>query len=146
MNTFVKEFCKRGLLAAGCGPVILAIIYGILGANGTIVSLTPGKVCLGILTVSLLAFIVAGISVVYQIEKLPLGWSTLLHGFTLYASYIVIYLVNGWLKQQLTAILGFTGIFAAGYAVIWLVIWLTTRRKISRINETLNRQKELPGD
>ncbi len=137
MKAYVKEFCKRGLIAAGGGPCVMAIVYGILGATGAVESLTPCQVCLEILTVSLLAFIVAGMTVVYQIEKLPLGWAITLHGITLYVTYILIYLVNGWLQRQLVSVLVFTGVFIVGYAVIWLTIWLSTRKNTAAINQKL---------
>ena len=41
MKKCVMEFVRRGLMAAAGGPVILAIIYGILGAVGVIETLTP---------------------------------------------------------------------------------------------------------
>ena len=137
MKAHVKEFLKRGLMAAGGGPGVMAIVYGILGATGAVESLAPGQVCLEILTVMLLAFIVAGMTVVYQIEKLPLGWAITLHGITLYATYILIYLVNGWLQRQLVSVLVFTGVFIVGYAVIWLVIWLSTRKNTAKVNQNL---------
>lgn len=137
MNNHVKEFCKRGLMAAGGGPVVMAIIFGILGATGAAESFTPTQVCLGVLTVTVLAFVAAGITVVYQIEKLPLGWAIGIHGLVLYADYILIYLVNGWLKRQLVPVLIFTGVFVAGFAVIWLAIWLSTRKNTAEINKKL---------
>ena len=115
----------------------MAIVYGILGATGAVESLTPGQVCLEILTVSLLAFIVAGMTTIYQIEKLPLGWAITIHGFSLYAAYILTYLVNGWLKRQLVSVLVFTGVFIVGYAIIWLVIWLSTKKNTAAINKKL---------
>ena len=63
MKQYCLTFLKRGLLAASGGPLILAMIYDILGANGQVTSLAPGEVCMGIVTVTLLAFIAAGIGV-----------------------------------------------------------------------------------
>ena len=137
MKKFVKEFILRGLLAAGGGPIVLAIIYGILGKTGVISSLTPHEVCLGIISVTLLAFIVAGMNAIYQLEQLPLISAILLHGAGLYAAYILIYLINGWLQQQLIPIACFTGIFIAGYAVIWLIIYTVTRAKTQQLNKKL---------
>ena len=140
MKQYVLDFCKRGLVAAAGGPVILAIVYGILGACGVIDTLTPGEVCKGILTVTLLAFIAAGISVVYTIERLPLFTAILIHGAVLYADYILIYLLDGWLKQQLVPILIFTGVFIAGYALIWLIIYRSTKIAADDLNRKLKRQ------
>lgn len=138
MKKHIIDFLKRGLLASGGGPVILAIVYGILGAVGVIETLTPGQVCLGILSVCLMAFIAAGITVVYEIERLSLFSAVLIHGIALYADYIIFYLLNGWLKSQVLPILIFTGIFIAGYAVVWVIIYATTRASTQSLNRKLN--------
>lgn len=137
MKKFWKEFFLRGLICAGGGPVVLAIIYGILGATGAAESLSPREVCYGILSITLLAFIAAGMTAIYQMEQLPLPTMILLHGGVLYIAYILTYLVNGWLQSQVQAILIFTGIFVAGYALIWLIIYLIERRKAEKLNKIL---------
>ena len=137
MKKFWKEFLFRGLICAGGGPVVLAIIYGILGATGAVDSFSPREVCMGILTIALLAFIVAGMTAVYQMEQLPLLTMILLHGGALYLAYILTYLMNGWLMNQLTPILIFTGIFIAGYAIIWLIIYCVERLKTEKLNKLL---------
>lgn len=138
MKKFWKEFLFRGLICAAGGPVVLAIIYSILGATGAVEFFTPNEVCLGILSISLLAFIVAGMTAIYQLEQLPLPTMILFHGGALYIAYILTYLINGWLKQQLIPILIFTGIFITGYAVIWLIIYCVEKAKAEKINKMLN--------
>lgn len=137
MKKFGKEFLLRGLLACGGGPVVLAIVYGILGVTGTVSHFSPNEVCMGILTVTLLAFIVAGMTAIYQLEQLPLICAILIHGAGLYITYILIYLLNGWLKQQLIPIAIFTAVFIAGYAVIWLIIYSVTKAKTEALNRKL---------
>ena len=137
MKKYVFGFLKRGLAASVGGPVVLAIVYGILGATGVVTTLTPGEVCMGILTVSLMAFIAAGINVVYEIEQLPLFTAILLHGVALYLDYILIYLLNGWLKSELTSVLVFTGVFVLGYALVWLIIYTVTKRSTDRLNRKM---------
>lgn len=139
MKKQALAFCRRGLTAACGGPVILAIVYFALGRAGVIRTLTPAEVCKGILTVSLLAFIAGGISVVYQLDRLPLTGAILIHSAVLYLDYILIYLWNGWLGRGLTPILVFTLIFAMGYAFIWLIIYLSTRNNIEKLNRQLEK-------
>ena len=139
MKKFWKEFLLRGLICSSGGPIVLAIIYGILGATGTVEALSPGEVCMGILSITLLAFIAAGMTAIYQMEQLPLPTMILLHGGALYIAYILTYLLNGWLKQQLIPIAIFTAIFIAGYAVIWLIIYCVTKAKTQAINKKLKR-------
>lgn len=137
MKKFLKEFLLRGLICASCGPIVLAVIYGILGATGTVDAFSPKEVCLGIVTITLLAFIVAGMTAIYQMEQLPLPIMILLHGGALYVAYILTYLINGWLQNSLVPILVFTGIFAAGYALIWLIIYLIEKAKAEKLNKLL---------
>lgn len=139
MKQFWKNFFLRGLLASSGGPVILALIYGISGATGGVDQLSPHEVCLGILTITLLAFIVAGMTAIYQAEKLPLPLAILLHGGVLYATYIVIYLINGWLQRRFVPILIFTAAFIVGYAVTWGIIYWVTKAKTNKINKILKK-------
>ena len=139
MKKFLKEFLLRGLLCAAGGPLVLAIIYGILGATGTVEAFSTREVCLGILTIMMLAFIAAGMTAIYQMEQLPLPIMILLHGGALYFAYILTYLLNGWLLRELTAILIFTGIFLAGYALIWLIIYCIDKTKTEKLNKMLKR-------
>lgn len=137
MKKFCKEFLLRGLICAAGGPVVLAIIYGVLGATGTAESLAPGDVCKGILTITGLAFVAAGMTAIYQMEQLPLPTMILLHGGALYVAYILTYLINGWLQNQLKPILVFTAIFVVGYAVVWFIIYCIERSKAKKLNEKL---------
>ena len=137
MKNFWKEFLLRGLICASGGPIVLAMIYGILGAAGAVEAFSPREVCMGILTITLLAFTAAGMTAIYQMEQLPLPTMILLHGGALYIAYILTYLLNGWLQQQLLPILVFTGIFVAGYAVIWLIIYAVTKIKTEDLNKKL---------
>ena len=123
------------MIACAGGPIVLAIIYGIIGATGEVTSLTPQEVCLGILTITLLAFTVAGMTAIYQVEKLPLASAILIHGGVLYATYLLIYLINGWLQKDLIPILVFTGIFLLVYLLIWVIIYSVEKAKIKKINE-----------
>ena len=96
---------------------------------------------MGILTITLLAFIVAGMTAIYQLEQLPLPIMILLHGGALYIAYILTYLLNGWLQKSIVPILVFTGIFVAGYAVIWFIIYCITKARTNALNKKL---KESP--
>lgn len=138
MKKYALEFLKRGCWAAAGGPMILAIIYGILGKTGVVDSLSPGEVCTGILTVTLMAFIAAGINVVYQMEQLPLLSAIMIHAGVLYTDYLIMYLLNSWIPRNARAIGIFTAIFAAGYALVWLCIWLITRSATARLNRRLS--------
>ena len=134
---FWKDFLHRGLLAAAGGPVILAIIYGVLGATGTVSSLSPSEVCTGILSITLMAFIAAGITAVYQMEQLPLPGAIAIHAVVLYLDYLIMYLLNRWIPRDLTALGIFTAIFFGGFALVWLIIYQFVKRDTERVNQKM---------
>ena len=139
MKKFLADFFLKGLIAAAFGPPVLAIVYWILGRIGAVDSFSPSEVALGILTIELLAMVVGGMSVIYRQEQLPLASAILIHGGVLYITYILIYLINGWLQRQMIPILVFSAIFLAGYALIWVLIYLFNKRKTQRINNNLHK-------
>ena len=140
MKKFLKEFLFRGLICAAGGPLVLAIIYGILGAVGAAETIPATEVSMGIVTITLLAFIAAGMTAIYQVEQLPLATMILLHGGALYIAYILTYLMNGWLQNSLIPILVFTGIFVVGYALIWLIIYCIEKKKTAKLNKLLSEK------
>jgi hypothetical protein len=142
MKKTVCEFFRRGLTAAGLGPLVLAIIYLILEHNGTLVTLSVNSVCKGIFSLLGLAFIAGGINVIYQIEKLPLMLAILIHGCVLYLTYLVIYLINDWLAFGVISVLVFTGIFIVGFVLIWVFIYFFTKRSIKVVNEELSKRRK----
>lgn len=145
MKKYVLEFFRKGLTAAGFGPIVLAVLYLILQKQGIVQSLTVNEVCLGIFSLFTLAFIAGGMNIVYQIERLPLMVAILIHGITLYISYLGTYLLNGWLQSGAAPILVFTIIFILGYFAIWIVIYSTTKKRTEKVNEILKTKQKIEG-
>jgi hypothetical protein len=142
MKYILKEFCRRGIAACGLGPIALAVIYLVLQYNGVVEVLTVHGVCVGIFSLSALAFVAGGMNVVYQIERLPLMVAISIHGGVLYVSYLLTYLVNDWLVRGTTPILVFTGIFVVGYLLIWAVIYSIIKRNTDRINVAMRKSRQ----
>ena len=143
MRRIISEFCRRGLMACGLGPLVLAALYLILDHQGVIAALSVSEVCLGIVSLSALAFIAGGMNVLYQIERLPLMTAILIHGGVLYLSYLGTYLINGWLEWGTSPILVFSAIFVLGYLVIWAIIYSVTKRRTTKLNEKLKQKQHL---
>lgn len=142
MKKIVLEFLRRGLSACGLGPMVLAIIYLILQQQGAVQTLSVNQVCVGILSLSALAFVAGGMNVLYQIERIPLMVAILIHGVVLYISYLVTYLLNGWLEWGVTPILVYSGIFVFGYLVIWTVIYFYIKKHTESLNEGLKKKQQ----
>ena len=143
MRNNVKEFIRKGLVACGFGPLVLAAVYWFIRNQVGITTLTINEVCLGIVSISALAFIAGGMNVIYRVERLPLMVAILIHGVVLYVSYLLTYLVNGWLEWGTIPILVFSGIFCAGYLAIWIVIYSVTKRRTQQINAVLIKRQQL---
>lgn len=137
----VLEFFHRGLVACGFGPIVLAVIYLILQKSGVMQTLSVNHVCLGIFSLSGLAFIVGGMNIIYQFERLPLMLAILIHGVVLYFSYLGTFLINGWLDFGRTPIFIFTGIFILGYLAIWAIIYTLTIRNTRKLNKILEEKQ-----
>lgn len=140
MKKFILNFIHRGFLAGGYGPLVLAIIYWILLKSNVIALISAEEVVIGIITSFLLAFIAGGIQAVYQIEKLPLFWAIFIHGLVLYLDYVIIYLMNGWVKRE--NILIFSICIIGGYAIIWTVIYFLTKKKTDQLNSKLAQKQK----
>ena len=142
MKKYIFEFIRRGLIACGFGPIVLAVLYLILQQQGLLQTLTVSQVCLGIFSLTALAFIAGGMNSIYQIEQLPLMVAILIHGIVLYLSYLATFLLNSWLEWGIIPLLVFSGIFVIGYLVIWTIIYSIIRRNTKKVNEALKKKQQ----
>lgn len=143
MKKLVSEFFRRGLIACGFGPVVLALLYLILRRYAGLETLTVEQVCVGIFSISALAFLTGAMNAIYQIERLPLMAAILIHGGVLYGAYLGTYLLNDWLEMSTVAILVFSAIFVVGYLIIWSVIYGIIKRNTKRLNAILEQKRQI---
>lgn len=143
MKKFVFEFLRRGMIGCGIGPLVLAVLYWILKHQASLEHLTVDQVCVGIFSLSALAFIAGGMNALYQIERLPLLVAILIHGSVLYITYLITYLLNGWLDLGFLPVLVFSLIFVVGYFVIWGIIYSIIKKNTNQINEKLKQKQKL---
>ena len=138
MKAIILEFFRRGMTACGLGPLVLAILYLSLPME----TLSVREVCVGIFSLSGLAFLAGGMNVLHQIERLPLMAAIGIHGIVLYIGYLITYLLNGWLEWGTAPILVFTGIFVLGYLAIWAVIYSVIKKRTARVNALLKKKQQ----
>ena len=142
MKRFVLDFLRRGFIASGIGPIVLAIIYLVLQQTAGVRTLTTNEACIGIFSLTALAFIAGGMNAIYQIERLPIMTAVLIHGCILYIGYLCTYLINDWLGFGVIPIIVFSVIFIVGYIVIWSVIYSIIRKNTAKLNEMLKKKQE----
>ena len=134
MKSFFKEFLKRGFISAWGGPFVLAIIYYCVGHFEGIENISVNEASLGIISITIMAFIAGGITAIYQNEKLPVVFSALIHAAALYVDYLIMYLLNDWIPRNGEAVGIFSAIFVFCYAIIWIFIYLFSKNKTEKLN------------
>ena len=142
MKKFISNFLLRGLVACGFGPVVLAVVYLVLHQQGVVQTLAVTEVSMGIFSLFALAFVVGGMTAIYQIERLPVMLAILIHGVVLYVSYLIVYLVNDWIQWGFTPIVVFSAIFVVGYLMIWAIIYSVNKKNAERINKQLKQRQK----
>ncbi len=55
----------------------------------------------------------------------------------IYFDYLVIYLINNWIKAQFIPLLIFTIIYIIGYLIIWTIIYRKVKSQVKQINQKL---------
>ena len=138
MNKYMKSFLHRGLVFSGFGPIITSVVFWAISLANSEVIFTGTVVLSGMLSTYFLAFIVAGASVINQIEHWPIGKRSLVHLSILYITYLVCYLVNSWIPFDWIVVLVFTLVFVLTYLVIWLIVYVSSKHTAKKMNDKLN--------
>ena len=141
MNKYVKKFIFRGLIFAGFGPVIAAIIYLFLYIFKVETNLSGLDIFSAIISTYLMAFIHAGTSVFYKVEKWSKLKALLFSLITIYVVYLAGYFINNWLPFDYRFILIFTGLFIVSYLIVWFIVYFITKRNTNLLNERLKETK-----
>ena len=137
MNKYFKDFVNRGLVFAGFGPIVMAIVYFVLSKTMDDFSLTGEQIFLAVISTYLLAFVQAGASVFNQIEHWPVAKSLLCHFSLLYVAYSLCYVVNTWIPFEPMVLLIFTLVFTVSYFLIWVIVYLCVRHTKKQLNSRL---------
>lgn len=137
MNRYLKAFLHRGLMFGGFGPIILGVVYAILQKTVASFSLNGTQILVAIVSIYLLAFVQAGASVFNQIESFSVPKALLCHLSVLYVAYVFCYLVNNWIPFDPVVLLIFTGIFLAGYFLIWSIVYISVKTLSRKLNTKL---------
>ena len=141
MKKIISKIFLRGLVAMGFGPLIYGLVMLILHLCNVDTSSNGLVMFKGIISTSLLAFLMASINLIYENDRLSLGIKILIHGLVIYIGYLVIYLLNDWINKNFTTILIFSIIFIIGYILVWIIIYIIDRNKINNLNNLIKNNK-----
>lgn len=137
MNKYLKEFLHRGLVFGGFGPIVLGIVYAILESTVEHFSLNGIQILIAIISVYILAFVQAGVSVFNQIESFSVPKALFCHLSLLYVTYSACYLLNNWIPFELNIFLIFTAIFLVVYFAVWIIVTLSIKAVSKKLNAKL---------
>jgi len=138
MNKYLKSFLHRGLIFAGFGPIVVAIIYMILEKSIPDFSLSGTQFFLAVISTYILAFLQAGTSVFNQIENWSVAKSLFCHFITIYSAYTLCYLLNNWIPFKPQILIIFTLIFAVLYFIIWATVYFSIKAASKKMNKKLS--------
>ena len=136
-RSYLKEFFHRGLMFGGFGPIIAGIVYYIISLSVRDLSIGGAEMLTAIVSTYLIAFAHAGSSVFHQIEEWSAAKAMLCQLGSLYISYTACYLVNSWIKPDLTVIAIYTLAFVALYLIIWGTVRVIIKANIKKMNKAL---------
>ena len=139
MNKILKEFLHRGLMFGGLGPMVAGIVFAILGATIKDFHIDGWQILMAIVSTYLLAFVQAGASVFNQIDNWGIAKSLACHFGSIYAVYLLTYVVNSWIPFEPMVVVIFTALFAVTYAVIWLTVFLVIRKTEKKLNKKVKK-------
>lgn len=142
IKRYYKDIILRGIISMGFGPIILAIVYAVLGFSKVADTVSIFEMCIGIISISALAFISGSLTMLYKIEEIPLTWSILSHGIVLYFTYLLVYIINNWLEPGYGPFVVFTCIFIGSYLIIWMAIYLITKKQTDKLSKIIERNDE----
>ena len=137
MKRRVKSFCLRGIAFGGFGPIVYALVMMLLYFSNVDTTINGLDLFKGIISTYLLGFICSGVSIVWKEEKLGIGYAILIHGFSIYVSYLIVYLLNNWIPKEPIFVLIFTAIFVLVYILILLIVYLIERHRVKKLNDYL---------
>ncbi len=133
MNKYLKSFLQRGVIFGGFGPIVVAIVLLFVSLIAE-VALDAKGFAIAVVSSYILAFVQAGASVFNQIEEWGIARSLGVHFLTLYAVYVLTYLVNSWIPFEWAVVGIFTAIFAVSYLVIWFTVYFIVRATARKLN------------
>ena len=123
---------------SGLGPVTAALVIFIISQFEENLHLEASQVLIMTVSTYILAFVQAGATVFNQIEHWSVPKSLACHFSSLYAVYVLSYLVNTWIPFNINVILVFTVIFVVTFFVIWTTVFLAVRHLSKKLNKNLH--------
>lgn len=81
-----------------------------------------------------------GVSLVWEIENWGITRQTVTHLLIVSLSTLPVAYLMRWMDRNVLGILGYFGIFLMIYGVVWVCLYLGTKRRVEKLNQGVRRQ------
>lgn len=149
----VKILLKRALIGAPFGVLltkVLAIVISIGIGDGIYYPIVPemaqcfgnelNAVIIQTLVTALMGAAFCASSVIWNSDRLGLLMQTIIHFVIICGVYVAVAYVCFWMEHNVWSVAGYVIMFAAIYAVIWIVQYVGIKRKINKMNEIVAKR------
>ena len=119
----------------GFGPIVYGLVMVILHLCNVDTSSNGLVIFKGIISTAIMAFVIAGTSVIWKQEEIQISKKISIHFLVLYLLHLLVYLLNDWIEKDLNVIGIFTLVFVLGYILTWLIIYLVEKNRAKKLNE-----------
>lgn len=141
-----------GLFRSALRRAVIGFALGLLTGTGILCLTGPGalrgdlgQLALYQLSSSVYGAAVMGASVVYDVERWSVTRATLIHMLVTLGGLCLLGLAQGWLGPTLFGFVVPTIGCVVLYAVIWLIQYLSLRRRIEHVNLKLRMRRRDSG-
>ena len=137
------EMWKRTAIRAGAGLALgLLVGLGFLLFPGG--ERSAGWVAAYLLICCAMGGINVGTTTLYEIERWSITRATLAHLAVTLTTFCALALFLGWFRSATIWVM--LAAFTAAYFIVWLVMYLSCRRQVRKMNEDLKRWKAAQGE
>ena len=152
----LKSILKRAGFGFLLGVAVCAVISA-LASDGSMVDPVfaeragslKGAVLLQLLLMGAYGALTMGLTVLYDLDHLPLTLSTGLHCVCCIAPFVFLAMLFRW-TQGIRGILLIAGLQLLGFFLVWLILYVRYRKQINELNqmqaEALNNEKTEDGE
>ena len=137
----MAKIMKRALVGFIIGIAASAVISAILADPLPVSSAFVNRIgspraamLLSLLLSGIYGAITIGSVGIYDVERLPLTLSSLLHCLICIVSFVPMALFLGWVSSAAEVII-MTGCQLSGYFIVWLILFIRYKSEVKKLNE-----------
>lgn len=146
MNDTVKKTIRLAIFG-GIGGACVSVFFLIMSWGSLIEELSTGALIGHVLIQLLLGAVFGAIncasSIVYDLDRFSIAGATLMHFFFVITMFYIFGFGVWHFEFGETGFYIMTALFIIIYFIIWLVMYLKSKREVRKMNDELRKMKEM---